>query len=41
MIPQELTYVFDRVLARCLRDFGTELPFNLQMNDGADATHFC
>lgn len=36
MIPQELTYILDRVLARCLRDFGTELPFNLQLNDGDD-----
>lgn len=33
MLPQQLTYVLDRVLARCLRDFGTELPFNLQLND--------
>ena len=39
MLPQELTYVLDRVLARCLRDFGTELPFDLQLNDGDDATH--
>ena len=35
MIPQELTFVLDRVLARCQRDFGIELPFNLQLNDGA------
>lgn len=35
MIPQELTYVLDRVFAQCLRDFGTELPFNLQLADDA------
>lgn len=36
MIPQELTYILDRILARCLRDFGTELPFNLQLNDDGE-----
>ena len=39
MIPQELTYILDRVLARCLRDFGTELPFNLQLADDTGASN--
>lgn len=34
MIPQELTFILDRIIARCLRDYGTELPFGLQLNDG-------